>query len=344
MEDQLLIYDEVLRQTDERRHLLLGNGFSMAYDKNRFSFTSLLQSAIDKDIIKENSNIHQIFKNNNTSDFEEVIKILENTSKILKIYTQNESLCEQLLEDSKKLKQFLVDIVTNNHPEKITEIPDNKFDSTIEFIKSYDKIYSLNYDLLLYWATEKLREKINNKIIQDKTEFIDGFHNSDNGNDVVFDNNSRGNTCFYLHGALHIFDSGDEIIKKTYSRTGRPLKEQITEELNSNRYPVFVSEGTSEQKKTKIIHNAYLNHCYKSLSSIGGNLIVFGTMLKSNDEHIQDAILKSRVTNIYFGVSSLEKGQKDLNSFIEKNNNLEKNRKQIFFYDYRTVRIWQNKD
>ncbi|ECO7371179.1 DUF4917 domain-containing protein, partial [Campylobacter coli] len=55
MEDQLLIYDEVLRQTDERRHLLLGNGFSMAYDKNRFSFTSLLQSAIDKDIIKENS-------------------------------------------------------------------------------------------------------------------------------------------------------------------------------------------------------------------------------------------------------------------------------------------------
>ncbi|EAL6236980.1 DUF4917 family protein [Campylobacter jejuni] len=344
MEDQLLIYDEVLRQTDERRHLLLGNGFSMAYDKNRFSFTSLLQSAIDKDIIKENSNIHQIFKNNNTSDFEEVIKILENTSKILKIYTQNESLCEQLLEDSKKLKQFLVDIVTNNHPEKITEIPDNKFDSTIEFIKSYDKIYSLNYDLLLYWATEKLREKINNKIIQDKTEFIDGFHNSDNGNDVVFDNNSHGNTCFYLHGALHIFDSGDEIIKKTYSRTGRPLKEQITEELNSNRYPVFVSEGTSEQKKTKIIHNAYLNHCYKSLSSIGGNLIVFGTMLKSNDEHIQDAILKSRVTNIYFGVSSLEKGQKDLNSFIEKNNNLEKNRKQIFFYDYRTVRIWQNKD
>ncbi|HFP7528735.1 TPA: DUF4917 family protein [Campylobacter jejuni] len=340
MENKLFEYDEVLKQTDEKRHLLLGNGFSMAYDKNRFSFTSLLQSAIDKDIIKENSNIHQIFKNNNTSDFEEVVKILENTSKILKIYTQNESLCEQLLEDSKKLKQFLVDIVTNNHPEKITEIPDNKFDSTIEFIKSYDKIYSLNYDLLLYWVTEKLREKINDKIIQDKTEFIDGFHNSDNGNDVVFDNNSRKNTCFYLHGALHIFDSGDEIIKKTYSRTGRPLKEQITEELNSNRYPVFVSEGTSEQKKTKIIHNAYLNHCYKSLSSIGGNLIVFGTMLKSNDEHIQDAMLKSKVTNIYFGVSSLEKGQKDLNSFIEKNNNLEKNKKQIFFYNYRTVRIW----
>ncbi|WP_301980856.1 DUF4917 family protein [Campylobacter jejuni] len=94
------------------------------------------------------------------------------------------------------------------------------------------------------------------------------------------------------------------------------------------------------RKKAKIIHNAYLNHCYKSLSYIDGDLIVFGTMLKSNDEHIQDAILKSKVKNIYFGVSSLEKGKNDLNSFIEKNNNLEKNKKQIFFYDYKSVKIW----
>lgn len=343
MENKLLIYDEVLqqiKQTSGKRHLLLGNGFSMAYDKNRFSFTSLLKSAIDKGIIEKNSNIYQIFENNNTSDFEEVVKILENTSKVVKIYTQDKKLCEKLLEDSKKLKQFLVNVVTNNHPEKITEISDDKFDSTINFIKEYEKIYSLNYDLLLYWTTEKLREKINNKIIQDKEKFIDGFRNSDNGHDVVFDNISHYNTCFYLHGALHIFDSGDEIIKKTYSRTGRPLKEQITEELNDNRYPVFVSEGTSEQKKTKIIHNAYLNHCYKSLSTIQGNLIVFGTMLKSNDEHIQNAILNSKIKNIYFGVSNLEKGKKELSDFIEKNNNLKKDKKQILFYDYKSVKIW----
>ncbi|WP_317950377.1 DUF4917 family protein, partial [Campylobacter jejuni] len=107
MENKLFEYDEVLKQTDEKRHLLLGNGFSMAYDKNRFSFTSLLQSAIDNGIIEENSNIHKILKNNNTSDFEEVVKILENTSKILKIYTQDERLCEQLSNDSEKLKNFL---------------------------------------------------------------------------------------------------------------------------------------------------------------------------------------------------------------------------------------------
>lgn len=340
MEDQLLTYDEILKQTDKKRCLLLGNGFSMAYNKERFSFTSLLQSAIDKGIIEENSKIHQIFKNNDTSDFEEVIKILENTSKIIQIYIEDESLYKQLLEDSKKLKQFLVDIITNNHPEKITEILDNRFESTINFIKEYEKIYSLNYDLLLYWTTEKLREKINNKTIQGRKEFIDGFHNSNNGNDVVFNNNSHSNTCLYLHGALHIFDSGDKIIKKTYSRTSKPLKEQIKDELNNNRYPVFVSEGTSEQKKTKIIHNAYLNHCYKSLCTLGGDLIIFGTKLKSNDEHIRDAVLKSKIKKIYFGVSDLNRGQQELSDFIEKNNNLEKNKKQIFFYDYKSVKIW----
>ncbi|EOI6487336.1 DUF4917 family protein [Campylobacter jejuni] len=307
MENKLFEYDEVLKQTDEKRHLLLGNGFSMAYDKNRFSFTSLLQSAIDNGIIEENSNIHKIFKNNNTSDFEEVVKILENTSKILKIYTQDERLCEQLSNDSEKLKNFLVDIITNNHPNKIQN--QKKLNSTAQFIENYQKIFTLNYDLLLYWVIHK--------IMQNRKDFKDGFGGND-GEYVVFDESKKDITCFYLHGALHIFDNGNKIIKKTYSRTKKPLKEQITEELNNNRYPVFVSEGTSEQKKAKIIHNAYLNHCYKSLSYIDGDLIVFGTMLKSNDEHIQDAILKSKVKNIYFGVSSLEKGKNDLNSFIEK--------------------------
>ncbi len=43
-------------------------------------------------------------------------------------------------------------------------------------------------------------------------------------------------------------------------------------------------------------------------------------------------------TQYRFG--GLEKGKNDLNSFIEKNNNLEKNKKQIFFYDYKSVKIW----
>ncbi|WP_395148473.1 hypothetical protein [uncultured Helicobacter sp.] len=41
MENKLLTYDEVLEQTDKNRHLLLGNGFSMAYNKVYFGVSNL---------------------------------------------------------------------------------------------------------------------------------------------------------------------------------------------------------------------------------------------------------------------------------------------------------------
>lgn len=75
MENKLLTYDEVLEQTDKNRHLLLGNGFSMAYNKERFSFTSLLQSAINKGIIKKIQIFIKYFK----------ITILVILKKLLKI-------------------------------------------------------------------------------------------------------------------------------------------------------------------------------------------------------------------------------------------------------------------
>jgi hypothetical protein len=87
-----------------------------------------------------------------------------------------------------------------------------------------------------------------------------------------------------------------------------------------------------------------LNHCYKSLGSIGrtkepSNLIVFGTLLKTNDTHIREAILKSKLKNIYFGIASKE-DKKSLEEFSEQ---LIKARvpKKVYFYDYRTAKVWR---
>ena len=116
----------------------------------------------------------------------------------------------------------------------------------------------------------------------------------------------------------------------------------MKENLNKDIYPIFVSEGTSEQKKAKIIHNAYLNHCYKSLSSIGtknSSLVIFGTLLKRNDTHIRKAILKSKVENIYIGVSN-EDEAKEFDDFIEQSSKLKK-AKKVYFYDYRTAKVWR---
>ena len=339
MREELLTYNKVLEEIgEESKKLLLGNGFSMAYDKDRFSFTSLLESAISKNIIQKDSAIYKVFSKCNTSDFEEIIRNLETALEILKVYKSNTQLEEHLRDDSEKLKSCLVDVITNNHPDKITSIPSVNLHKASDFIQAYDALYTLNYDLLLYWVTETLRERMEaSRMINEKSVFVDGFGGTCSSEYVCFNNFSSRNTCFYLHGALHIFDNGDKIVKKTFSRTGKCLKEQIKEELNCNKYPVIVSEGRSDQKMAKIIHNNYLNHCYKSLSNISGNLVVLGTLLKSNDEHILEAILRNKVKKIYFGVSDLKKAKQDLASFIFKAND---KKKEVRFYDYRSVSIW----
>ncbi len=318
----------------------------MSYDKKRFSFTSLLDSAINEGLIDKNSPVCQIFNEFETKDFEEVVKLLETSVKVLKKYcVLNSSVEEMILSDSIALKKHLVKIITNNHPEKITDIPDNEFFNASMFIKDFNKVYTLNYDLLLYWSTIKLMAFIREeRIKQDRLDPKDGFHEDEDilEDYVVFGNDSSSQEVYYLHGALHIFDNKNKIIKNTYSRTEIALKEQTLKNLENDIYPIFVSEGTSEQKHAKIIHNAYLNHCYKSLSAIGSkesSLIVFGTLLKTNDKHIREAILKSKVRKVYFGISS-ENAKESLEPFIKE---LEKAKipKKVYFYDYRTVKVWK---
>lgn len=334
----ILTFDDVLKNTDEsKRFLLLGNGFSMAYDFERFSFTSLLDSAVKEKIIIENSPIHKMFKKLDTADFEYIMRLLEDANKTITCYSSEKcakTIQDELIKDSNKLKHYLVEIITNNHPEKITEIDDNKFINTISFISKFKKIYTLNYDMLLYWAIIKLNEE------KGKDIFKDGFGQSEfDENEIVYRNkkDNNGQNIFYLHGALHLFDKKTDFLKIKYKET-HPLTEQILEKLNMNIYPVFISEGTAESKKNKIIHNALLNSSYKSLQTSGSkdsSLVLFGTTLKSNDEHIKKAVLDNKISSIYIGINPKKLDELDyiFNAFNSKY-------KKIHFYDYTSVNLW----
>jgi len=334
VEEPLLNFEEVLKQS-VTPHLLLGNGFSMAYDPKRFSFTTLLESAVTSGVMKEDCEIYKIFKKLATADFERVMRSLEDAEGIVEVYAGDPILRKKLKNDGSTLKEHLVKIVTNNHPEKSTSLTVAEKTACVNFLKKFNKIYTLNYDLLLYWAT-----------MQDQAEnFTDGFGNTEDSlheGYVVYKNSgSQAMNVHYLHGALHYFDAGDEIIKKTYVNTDICLIDQITESLSKNIYPVFISEGTSEQKKTKILHSAYLNHCYKSLRSIGGDIVIFGTTLKENDKHILDALLESKAKNIYLGVSRSSAADHIKYAIeVHNKNSDQKHQKNLYLYDYRTVNVW----
>jgi len=333
---ELLTFQQVLEQTD-KPHVLLGNGFSMSYDSARFSFTTLLESAVEKGVIERDSYIYKVFQKLETADFESVMRALKDAEQILEVYEGDEEKRQQMRADSEALKGYLVQIVTNNHPEKSTSLLEEEKAACLDFLSNFDKIYTLNYDLLLYWST-----------MQDQSATSDGFSNTEssvNEGYVVYSNSRMPMRVYYLHGALHYFDADSEIIKKTYNNTDVPLVEQVRESLDEGKYPIFVSEGTSEQKITKILHSAYLNHCYKSLKTVGSakksGLVIFGASLKENDNHILEAILQSKLINIYLGVSDAAAGAY-LSERIDSFNRTveEAKKKKLYLYDYQTVNVW----
>ena len=330
MED-LLTFEDAYNDAKEQGgkiSVLLGNGFSMAYDARRFSFTNLLETAKSKGIIKPDGKLSKMFDILKTADFEKVIRILENGKIVTQIYVAPYAISNIQL-DIKDLKKHLVNTITNNHPEKAVDIPEKRSKACANFLMKFDKLYSLNYDLLAYWV-----------IMQNDLDFTDGFAGNDDTDYVVY-TDSKEHSLLFLHGALHLFDYKTDTVKLCYNRTGETLKKQIYTRLLQDVYPVFISEGTSDEKLDKIRHNYYLSHCYKSLKNQGGNLFVFGTMLKSNDDHIREAIIKGKFKRLYIGVWSeqeLSHAQLLKNEFEEMGT--DRNPKKAILYNAKTVKPW----
>ena len=84
-----------------------------------------------------------------------------------------------------------------------------------------------------------------------------------------------------------------------------------------------------------------LEEVLKNLSLYNNNdsLIIFGTLLKSNDNHILEAIKQNNIKNIYIGISSYEKIREECSHIFKELKN-----KNLFFYDYKTSDVWGNRD
>jgi hypothetical protein len=141
--------------------------------------------------------------------------------------------------------------------------------------------------------------------LKPEVAFDDGFRTPDEGPEdyVTWDvEKTDQQNVFYLHGALHIFDAGSEIQKYTWINTGVPLIDQIREALERNLYPLFVAEGESDGKVTRIRHSDFLARAYRSFAKIGGSLFIYGHSMAPNDEHIVRLIGKSRIRQLFIGL------------------------------------------
>jgi len=294
----LLSFDEALTRGagHNKRHLLLGNGFSRALRNDIFSYDALFDRA---EFGTLSPLARRAFDVLGTTDFEVVMRALRGAASLVEIYAaDNPGLAEQMRADADGLRELLVRTIAANHPSRPGDVANAAYERCRAFLSCFDTVYTLNYDLLLYWAL--MQDELEPHLDSD-----DGFRTPDDGptDYVTWEvEKTDSQKIFYLHGALHIFDGGTEIKKYTWVNTGIPLIDQIREALKNNLYPLFVAEGTTSQKLTRIKHNEFLGRAYRSFAKIGGCLYVYGHSMAANDEHIIKLIEKNKVSHLFVGL------------------------------------------
>jgi hypothetical protein len=196
-----------------RRHLLLGNGFSIACRPEIFCYDKLFEQA---DFSALSDSAKSAFSVLHTTDFERVIKALRDSAEIAALYGVSQARVRTMHSDAEELKELLVQTIARSHPAMPSDIMDAEYAACQRFLAHFNNTYTLNYDLLLYW-THMHRES------RADVQSDDGFRTSQSDIEsgiesdyVVWEpNQSHEQNIWFLHGALHVFDSGREIQKYT---------------------------------------------------------------------------------------------------------------------------------
>lgn len=349
----LMTFDDAIADSAEfaRRHLLLGNGFSIACRADIFHYGSLFAQA-DFSGCPE---VESVFDMLGTQDFEAAIRALENAALILPVYVPEGAFAiAKMQAHAAALKEILIHTIAGNHPAVPPEIEDARFWACRAFLSHFlasgGQIFTLNYDLLLYWTLMHDDDPLGAPVNLAKN---DGFGNDEDEPDAEYvvwqgEVGAHDARVHFLHGALHLFDSGSEIKKYTWVRKGVPLVEQAREAINNNAYPLFVAEGTSAQKKAKIRHNAYLYQGFKQFTAnvrTGTHcFFIFGHSLAANDDHILVRIARGRFKKLYVGIygdPNSEENKRIMNRAHELAAQRHANAPlDVAFYDAATAQVW----
>ncbi|ERU39358.1 TPA: DUF4917 family protein [Pseudomonas aeruginosa] len=261
-----------------RGTILLGNGASIAVSPS-FGYGSLLDHAQRAGLL--GADVQQLFGFFRTSDFELILRLVWQASNVNRSLQIPDNRTHQAYLN---VRECLIQAVRDVHP--AYDLVSGHLPSMYQFLRGFDTVISLNYDLLVYWTMTYGLD------IQDGHLFKDCFL----GNGMFDDAwqrfrapyRERTNTLvFYPHGSLALCRTAVEQEFKIHN-AGEGLLEAILAEWRSERVvPLFVSEGTMLQKVSSIQNSYYLSTVYREvLTSQRFTLTLFGWGLGEHDRHL----------------------------------------------------------
>lgn len=344
MTSALMTFDEALAASEainKNRHLLLGNGFSIACRPDCFTYGRLLDEADFSGLSVE---AQALFASVDTADFEAVIATLRAAERVVGLYAISDpDLASRLRADADCLRDALADVLASTHPDHVGSIDESEYRSARRFLQHFGHTFTLNYDLLLYWSL--LHDELGPSIAND-----DGFRADPDDLDaphVVWNHfQPYKQNVHYLHGGLHLFDGGATLKKVTWKRTRVPIVDQIRSAIDEGEYPLVVTEGTSTEKLRKVQHHAYLAKGLRSFASVTGSLFVHGHSLAQNDDHVLRGISKGKFRGLFvslFGsVDSETNRQIQARAHLLAADRPEKKPLKVAFYDAGSAQVWDH--
>ena len=327
---------------DSSLKLLLGNGASIAIS-DQFRYQSLYEEADQAGRLTKN--LIKVFEFYETTDFEYILRILWETNRVNTLLNIQDL---KTLGLYRSLKNILLETMTEIHPthEKV----ENSLRRISDFMKPFHTVLSLNYDLLVYWA-----------MLEGNDQYPHGYWFKDCFLDGVFDENcerfrrpygAEGATLvFYPHGnlILAIDDGGEEI--KLESSKDLFLLEAITDRQEyGDCIPLFVSEGSTDEKMRAIRRSYYLSTVYYEHVEDGcDSLVIFGWSMKNDDEHILRALVNGGFQKIVISVHSKGQNAESYCDWVEfkikemhRKLHKEKVKYKILFFDAESEGCWNN--
>ncbi|MGH2870609.1 MAG: DUF4917 family protein [Solirubrobacteraceae bacterium] len=261
--------------------LLIGNGLSINVSE-RFAYRSLYQTATSRGMLSRRD--QALFETLGTENFEVVLGMLDTAIRV-----SHASECEvaPLAARYCSVQSGLGATVRAAHLPH-AQTPPAALATIKRTMLRHEAVFTTSYDLLAYWAMG---------YDQDYGRLADLFWSPSPHGGCAFDGTRARvwpgwTPLFYLHGALHLVTHADGVTRKLRRTSADAILDQFERPCPDDPLarPLLVSEGTAGEKLREIERNAYLRHAIDALRGCQSPLVVFGSALSDQDQHLIDAI------------------------------------------------------
>lgn len=254
--------------------LLLGNGLSINVWEP-FGYRSLTEQAAKEQLTDADRALFD-----GTTNFERVLADVNTAVRVAEAVGVDAG---PLYERYQSIQRALGHAVRQVHLAR-ARVPAKTLATIRAVMASSEWVFTTSYDLLIYWAMGyggKYRPFKDHFRYGGRCEFDPRRHSVYEGEVPVY----------YLHGALHLVVGGSGT---TWKRVGslQTILDQFGQPIDgdSQARPLLVTEGSAHDKLRAIEANDYLAHALDRLRALDLPLVVFGSNLGPQDEHLVAAL------------------------------------------------------